>query len=87
MFSKYGEVDEISRSSDATNPQLSRLWVTFGSYREASAAIEALNGTKIDEAHQIKVAIALSDEELAKRKQQKMEEEAFATEMSQAQVS
>ena len=43
MFAKYGEVDEISRSSDATNPQLSRLWVTYGSFREASAAIEALN--------------------------------------------
>ena len=83
MFAKFGEVVEISRSMDPNNPQLSRMWVTYVSFREASSAIENLNGIKIDEVHQLKVVIALSEEEIARRKQAKLDEEAVYSEITQ----
>ena len=83
MFTKYGEVKEISRGCDPGNPDLSRLWVTYGSFREANGAIEELNGIKIDEVHSLRVDIALSDEERARRKEFKLEEESYLAELAE----
>ena len=77
MFHKYGELLEFSRQKDPADPQLSRLWVTYGSFREANAAISALNELMIDGVHRLKVEIAISDEERARRRQKKLDAENF----------
>ena len=87
MFLKYGEVVEIIRQTDPAEPQLSRLWVTYGSFREANAAISALNEQMIDGVHRLKVEIAISDEERARRRQEKIDAENFHASIAVPQVS
>lgn len=86
MFNKYGEVLEVSRGTDQNNHQLSRLWVTYGSFREANAAIQSLDGVKIDEVHQLRVCVALSEEEIVRRKEARVVEENHLAAITQTQV-